>query len=98
MSVDVNQLSSPWAAAIRSSARTVLDDNWCEGYTIPSARLYPFQWNWDSGFIALGLGLYRPQRAIEEIRSMFKGLWANGLLPHIVFHKPDANYFPGPNV
>jgi hypothetical protein len=98
MSADVSPSSGSRDAAIRASARTVLDENWRAGYTLPSARLYPFQWNWDSGFIALGLGLYRPQRAIEEIRSMFKGLWANGMLPHIVFHKSDANYFPGPDV
>lgn len=76
----------------------ILNDNWREGYTIPSARLYPFQWNWDSGFIALGLSYYAPERAIEEIRSMFKGQWSNGMLPHIVFHQQNENYFPGPEV
>jgi glycogen debranching enzyme len=81
----------------QEEAKQVLDANWRDGYTIPSARLYPFQWNWDSGFIALGLACHRPERAIEEIRSMFAGQWANGMLPHIVFHKPDPNYFPGPD-
>lgn len=76
----------------------ILNDNWRDGYTIPSARLYPFQWNWDSGFIALGLSYYAPERAIEEIRSMFAGQWTNGMLPHIVFHKQNDNYFPGPEV
>jgi glycogen debranching enzyme len=84
--------------SIQTQACTVLDQNWRDGYTIPSARLYPFQWNWDSGFIALGLAYHRPERAIEEIRSMFKGQWRHGLLPHINFHKPDSNYFPGPSV
>jgi glycogen debranching enzyme len=82
---------------LAEKSRAVLDENWRGGYTIPSARLYPFQWNWDSGFIALGLACHRPERAIEEIRHMFLGLWSNGLLPHIVFHKPDPNYFPGPD-
>ena len=27
------------------------------GFTIPTNRLYPHQWNWDSGFTALGLSL-----------------------------------------
>jgi len=79
-------------------AKSILDENWRNGYTVPSARLYPFQWNWDSGFIALGLAYHRPERAIEEIRSMFKGQWTTGMLPHINFHKTDPNYFPGPEV
>ena len=83
---------------LQEKARAILDQNWREGYTVPSARLYPFQWNWDSGFIALGQAYYRPERAIEEIRNMFKGQWRNGLLPHINFHKVDPNYFPGPEV
>ncbi|MBX7121152.1 MAG: hypothetical protein K1X42_03410 [Opitutaceae bacterium] len=81
----------------RKAAET-LDANWRGGYTIPSARLYPFQWSWDSGFIALGLACHRPERAMEEIRNMFRGQWRNGLLPHIVFHRDDPNYFPGPDV
>ncbi len=84
--------------ALRQLAESTLDQNWRAGFTIPSRRLYPFQWNWDSGFIALGLATYRPDRAVEEIRSMFKGQWKNGMLPHIVFHRPDPNYFPGPEV
>ena len=78
--------------------KEILDNNWRNGYTIPSARLYPFQWNWDAGFIALGLSYYAPEKAIAEIRSMFKGQWANGMLPHIVFHEQNENYFPGPDV
>ncbi len=83
---------------MQKQAHEILDQNWRDGYTIPSARLYPFQWNWDSGFIALGLAYYRPERAIEEIRSMFKAQWRSGLLPHIAFHQVDPNYFPGPEV
>ena len=79
-------------------AKATLDRNWRDGYTVPSARLYPFQWNWDSGFIALGWAYHRPERAIEEIRSMFKGQWGSGLLPHINFHKVDPGYFPGPEM
>lgn len=80
------------------AAKKILNDNHRGGYTIPSARLYPFQWNWDSGFIALGYSYYNPSFAMDEIRYMFKGQWANGLLPHIVFHQPNDNYFPGPAV
>ena len=81
-----------------ASATATLDRNWRDGFTVPSARLYPFQWNWDAGFVALGLAYVRPERAIAEIRSLFRGQWSNGMLPHIVFHRPDENYFPGPEV
>src|SRR5512144_1262312 len=82
---------------MHENAIATLDRNWRSGYTVPSPKLYPFQWNWDSGFIALGLAYHRPERAIEEIRSMFKAQWRNGMLPHIAFHRPDPNYFPGPD-
>lgn len=76
----------------------ILNNNWRDGYTIPSARLYPFQWNWDAGFIALALSYFNEDRAMEEIDSMFKSQWENGMLPHIAFHKQNENYFPGPDV
>ena len=25
------------------------------GFTIPTKGLYPYQWNWDSAFVALGI-------------------------------------------
>lgn len=78
--------------------KAVLNNNWRDGYTIPSARLYPFQWNWDAGFIALALGYINEDRAMKEIEFMFKSQWSNGMLPHIAFHKQNDNYFPGPEV
>jgi hypothetical protein len=92
-------MSTPSVPAFSlSAARAILRGNWRGGFTVPSPRLYPFQWNWDSGFIALGLAYTEPGRALTEIRSMFAGQWATGLLPSINFHRPDANYFPGPEV
>jgi hypothetical protein len=79
-------------------AKEILLGNNRNGYTIPSPKLYPFQWSWDSGFIALGLSYFDRQKAYDEIRNMFRGQWSNGMLPHINFHHVDANYFPGPNV
>lgn len=78
-------------------AKEVLALNWREGYTIPSSTLYPFQWNWDAGFHALGWMYVKPEHALLEIKSMFKGQWSNGMLPHIIFHQPNENYFPGPS-
>ncbi len=79
-------------------ARQVLQDNWKDGFTIPCEGLYPFQWNWDSGFIALGWMHIDLERAFQEINSLLKGQWDNGFLPHIIFHNPSDTYFPGPEV
>lgn len=79
-------------------AEEVLRENWRGGYTIPSPTLYPFQWLWDSGFIALGLAYIDPERAVGEIESLFVGQWDNGMIPHIIFHRENDAYYPGPGV
>jgi hypothetical protein len=65
---------------------------------VPSRSLYPHQWSWDSAFIAIGRSWYDQQRAQTELETLFKGQWANGMLPHIVFNPAVApgSYFPGP--
>ena len=68
------------------------------GYTVPNPRIYPFQWNWDSAFVAMGFGTFDLSRAFDEIDLLLKGQWDNGLVPHIVFHAPADTYFPGPGV
>ncbi len=79
-------------------AKKILDKNWTGSYTMPSPSLYPHQWNWDSGFIAIGYSHYNTDRAITELTSLFRGQWHNGMLPHIVFN-PDrlGQYFPEPD-
>ncbi len=80
---------------LTSRARKILDQNWKGGFTIPTSKLYPFQWHWDSGFVALGLAHHDLEKAMTEIRSMFSGQWENGLLPHIIFHSEnEKTYFP----
>lgn len=76
--------------------KLVLNKNWKGKFTIPSPRLYPFQWNWDSGFIALGNLYTNPERAITEMETLFSGQWKNGFLPHILFHNAEKynSYFP----
>ena len=76
-------------------AYRILDLNRRDGFTIPAAQLYPFQWNWDSGFVSKGLAHRNIDQAIEEIQSLFKGQWENGMLPHIIFHSEnESTYFP----
>lgn len=77
-------------------AISVLDANFQEGgFTIPSKGLYPFQWKWDSGFIAIGFAHYDVEKAKTEIRTLLDTQWGNGFIPHIVFHTDDDSYFPG---
>lgn len=66
-----------------------------DGFTIPCEGLYPFQWNWDSGFIAIGWAHFDLQKAKEEIATLLNAQWSNGFVPHIVFHHESDSYFPG---
>lgn len=81
-----------------SQAREILQGNDRGGYTVPNGRVYPFQWNWDSAFVALGFATFDPDRAWREIETLFEAQWPDGFLPHIVFWKDDPGYFPGPEV
>ena len=79
-------------------ARRVLMTNDRGGYTVPTDGLYPYQWNWDSAFAAWGFARFDPGRAWRELESLLAGQWENGMVPHILFHKADPGYFPGPDV
>jgi hypothetical protein len=83
---------------LRATARKILDLNWTGEHTVPSRSLYPHQWSWDAGFIAVGLAHHAPERAWRDLRSLFEAQWPDGRVPHIVFD-PDVterDYFPGP--
>ena len=54
-----------------NDAKKILDKNWNGRFTIPSATLYPHQWSWDSGFIAIGNSYSDTDRAIKEIEFLF---------------------------
>jgi hypothetical protein len=77
-------------ADLEDGARTVLERNRRGAYTCPSNTLYPHQWLWDSCFIAIGVARYDAPRAADELRALFRGQWADGLLPHIIFGN-DSN-------
>lgn len=83
-------------ARLARRALAVLDANWLGHGTRPSL-LYPHQWSWDSACIAMGYARWNQDRAETELRSLFAGQWANGLVPHIVFTRGDGRYFPGPD-
>jgi Trehalase len=80
------------------AARAILRANDRAGYTVPTDRLYPFQWNWDSCFVALGWSTFNESRAFNEVKCLLEGQWEDGMVPQIVFHTPSDDYFPGPDV
>jgi ABC-type sugar transport system ATPase subunit len=79
-------------------AREILRRNDRGGYTVPTDRLYPFQWNWDSAFVAMGWTTFDEDRGFAEVERLLEGQWDDGLVPQIVFHAPSDDYFPGPSV
>jgi glucosylglycerate hydrolase len=54
-------------------------------WTRPSPQLYPHQWSWDAAFVSIGWAHLSPDRAVTELRSLFRGQWADGMVPQIVF-------------
>jgi len=85
-------------AALDDRARAILRGNDRGGYTVPTAGLYPYQWNWDSAFAAWGFSTFDIDRAWQELETLFSAQWPDGMVPHIVFHQQDPGYFPGPEV
>ncbi len=79
-------------------ARDILRKNDKGGYTLPTHGLYPYQWNWDSAFAAWGFTTFDPDRGWTELETLLSGQWNDGMVPHILFHRPDPGYFPGPDV
>ncbi|HCQ66459.1 MAG TPA: hypothetical protein DIU07_15475 [Rhodobacteraceae bacterium] len=84
--------------AVIARAKEILRMNDLGAYTVPTHGLYPFQWNWDSALSALGLFHIDEDRAWTEIETLFDHQWEDGMVPHIIFHKEDEGYFPGPEV
>ncbi|MGL4322877.1 MAG: MGH1-like glycoside hydrolase domain-containing protein [Beijerinckiaceae bacterium] len=79
-------------------AKAILAANDRGGYTVPTHGLYPFQWNWDSAFVAMGFATYDIDRALRELERLAEGQWADGMIPQIIFHAASDTYFPGPDV
>ncbi len=86
------------ALDLDQQARDILRKNDRGGFTVPTARLYPYQWNWDSAFVALGFATFDRERAWRELELLLDGQWTNGMIPHILFRRDDPDYFPGPSV
>jgi hypothetical protein len=83
---------------LKTKAENILKKNDLGHYTVPTHGLYPFQWNWDSCLTALGFAHSDEDRAWTEIETLFDHQWDDGMVPHIIFHAKDKDYFPGPDV
>lgn len=83
---------------VDQDARDILAANDRGGHTVPNGQVYPFQWNWDSAFVAMGFDTFDRHRAWVEVETLFQAQWDDGFVPHIVFWQDDEGYFPGPTV
>lgn len=72
-------------AALLQKVAQVLHTNDHGHYIAPAKNLYPHQWLWDSCFTAIGLRHLDNQRAQQEILSLFRAQWSNGMVPHMIF-------------
>ena len=77
-----------------NKAQKTLLGNRRKGYTLPTNnKLYPAQWNWDSAFIALGYSYFNLNHALKEITTLLDGQWKDGMVPHILLHDTNTNYY-----
>ena len=82
----------PSQADIDARARLILEAHWrTDGYCVPNAGTYPFQWLWDSCFHAVVWAhLGEGARAVAEMRHLFRTQDALGFVPHIDYEvAPD---------
>lgn len=82
---------------LKHLAHSVLQRNDRGEFCTPSPGQYPHQWNWDAALIALGWSHFDMARAHTEIRSLLRAQWADGMLPHIIYHQGASDYFPPPD-
>lgn len=69
---------------LAEACKEVLVGNDKGKHTVPAKGLYPHQWLWDSCFIAIGQRHYDVERAQQEILSLFRGQWSNGMIPNMI--------------
>jgi glycogen debranching enzyme len=70
---------------LESNTRHASRDGRTFSFTVPSPRVYPFQWFWDSCFHAIAWTYFDLERAKEELRGLFAWQRRDGLIPHMIF-------------
>ncbi len=84
-------LKSDYLKVLKSN-QFIVDGNF---FTAPaqSDSIYPHQWLWDSCFHSIIYSsLGQKENAKKEIRSLIKGQWKNGMLPHMIYWKKSKNH------
>ena len=77
---------------LEQEALAVLKRNDRGTHTVPSGKMYPHAWLWDSAFIAIGLSHADPRRAATELDTVFEGQWQNGMIPNMRFDPGRLDY------
>ena len=74
---------------LRERVRSMMEVHWQpEGYTVPNAATYPFQWLWDSCFHSLiWAELGDADRALIELAHVFRTQDDDGFVPHIDYER-----------
>jgi hypothetical protein len=85
-------------SALHSLCEATLRQNWREGireadrapfaYTCPSPSHYPWQWYWDSCFIAVAWRHFDPERSRRELESLLCAQCEDGFIGHTIFWTP----------
>jgi hypothetical protein len=83
---------------VRGTAREVLEGNDRGDHTIAAPGVYPYQWLWDAGFVALGWATVDTARAWLELETLFAGQAPDGFLPHVLAHHAPHGRFPEPDL
>jgi len=60
-------------------------------FVCPSPTTYPFQWWWDSAFIAIALLHVDPELAKQELRCVLQGARSDGFMPHMILWEKSAH-------
>lgn len=79
-------------AKLLEEAQAVLAANDHKTHTVPAGGPYPHQWLWDSCFIAIGLRHIDVDRAQMELKSLTRGQWSNGMIPHMIFAAGESHW------
>ena len=67
-------------------ARSVLEAHWrAEGFAVPNAEVYPWQWLWDSCFHAICWASLGDERAVTELDRTLAHQGETGFVPHMTY-------------
>lgn len=84
---------------LSSKIHNILRNNDRGNHTVPSTRLYPHMWAWDSAFAAIGWAHFDKERAFTELSYLLSKAWPDGRVPQISFDQQSLkDYFPGPEM